>query len=97
MSFSIHIDAPLAPLLEDLPLHTRASVQEYLNCIAEAAEYLPPEDPLWLEVGQRDGDGLRLYIAGCCVRLHLLPECRRVAVEQIGRVRVRLPACLPLG
>lgn len=97
MSFTLHIDAPLAPLLEDLPLHTRVSLLEHLQCIAEAAEYLPPDDPLWLEVGQRDGDGLRLYVAGCCVRLHLLPECRRVVVEQIGRVRIRLPASLPLG
>lgn len=97
MSFTIHIDAPLAPLLEDLPRQMRASLQEHLQCIAEAAEYLPPDDPLWHEVGERDGDGLRTYVAGCCVRLHLLPACRRVVVEQIGRVRICLPASLSLG
>jgi hypothetical protein len=97
MSFTIHINAPLAPLLEDLPLQTRASLQEHLQCIAEAAEYLPPDDPLWHEVGEPDGDGLRTYVAGCCVRLHLLPACRQVVVEQIGRVRIRLPDSLALS
>lgn len=94
MSFSIHIDAPLTPLLEELPIHVRSSLQEHLQTIAEAAEYLPPHDPLWRDVAQPDGDGLRMYVAGCCVRFHLLPEDRRVFVEQIGRVRIRLPSSL---
>ncbi|QRK12201.1 hypothetical protein JQX13_20470 [Archangium violaceum] len=97
MSFSIHIDAPLNPLLEELPVHVRSSLQEQLQTIAEAAEYLPPQDPLWREVAQPDGDGLRMYVAGCCVRFHLQPENRRVFVAQIGRVRIRLPASLSLS
>jgi hypothetical protein len=91
MSFTIHIDKPLAPLLAELPLPVRASLQAHLQRIAETAEFLPPEDPRWDEVAQPDGDGLRTYVAGCCVRLHLLPRSRRLVVEQIGRVRICLP------
>jgi hypothetical protein len=46
---------------------------------------------------QPDGDGLRTYVAGCCVRLHLLPRRRELVVEQIGRVRIRLPDSLALA
>ncbi|HEX8819739.1 MAG TPA: hypothetical protein VF794_07455 [Archangium sp.] len=88
MSFSIHIDRPLTPLFEELPLPIRASLQEHLERIAEIAEYLPPQDPRWSLMAQPDGDGLRTYVAGCCVRLHVLPGSRKVVVEQIGRVRV---------
>ncbi|WNG33197.1 hypothetical protein F0U60_05900 [Archangium minus] len=87
----------LTPLMEELPTHVRASLQEQLQTIADAAEYLPPHDPLWREVAQPDGDGLRMYVAGCCVRFHLLPDDRQVLVEQIGRVRIRLPASLSLS
>lgn len=88
MSFAIHIDRPLTPLFEELPLQVRTSLQAHLQRIAEIAEYLPPQDPRWEEMAQPDGDGLRTYVAGCCVRLHLLPGSRKVVVEQIGRVRV---------
>ncbi|HYO55880.1 hypothetical protein [Archangium sp.] len=97
MSFAIHIDAPLAPLLEELPSPVRVSLQAHLERIAETAEFLPPEDPRWSEVAQLDGDGLRTYVAGCCVRLHLLPGSRKVVVEQIGRIRVSLPSLQPLA
>lgn len=97
MSFTIHIDEPLAPLLEELPLSVRVSLQAHLQRIAEVAEFLPPEDPRWDEVAQLDGDGLRTYVAGCCVRLHLLPGSRELVVEQIGRVRIRLPGALSLA
>ncbi len=88
MSFAIYIDRPLTPLLEELPSQVFLLLQAHLQRIAEAAEYLPPWDPRWNEVAQPDGDGLRTYVAGCCVRLHVLPDNRRVVVEQIGRVRV---------
>ncbi len=97
MSFTIHIDESLNDLLEELPLHARASLLEYLQCIAEAAEYLPPEHSFWHEVAQPDGDGLRTYVAGCCVRLHLVPDSRQVVVDQIGRVRISLPASASLA
>jgi hypothetical protein len=97
MSFTIHIDKPLAPLLEELPPPVRVSLQAHLQRIAETAEFLPPEDPRWNEVAQPDGDGLRTYVAGCCVRLHLLPRSRRLVVEQIGRIRVGLPAAASLA
>lgn len=91
MSFTIHIDEPLVPLLEELPHPVRVSLEAHLQRLAETAEFLPLEDPRWDEVAQPDGDGLRTYVAGCCVRLHLLPHSRRLVVEQIGRVRLRLP------
>ncbi len=97
MSFSIHIDQPLTPLLEELPQAVRASLEAHLQRIAETAEYLPPEDPRWEDMVQPDGDGLRTYVAGCCVRLHLLPRRRELVVEQIGRVRIRLPDSLALA
>ncbi len=90
MSFAIHIDQPLTLLLEELPLPVRASLQAHLQRIAEVAEYLPPQDPRWAEMAHPDGDGLRTYVAGCCVRLHLMPRQRQVRVEQIGRVRISL-------
>jgi len=90
MSFAIHIDRPLTPLFEELPLSVRASLQAHLQRMAEIAEYLPPQDPRWDEMAQPDGDGLRTYVAGCCVRLHLLPGSRKLVVEQIGRIRVSL-------
>jgi len=97
MSFTIHIDQPLAPLWEELPLPVRASLQAHLQRIAETAEFLPPEDPRWEDMVQPDGDGLRTYVAGCCVRLHLLRRRRELVVEQIGRVRIRLPDSLALA
>ncbi|HZI07345.1 MAG TPA: hypothetical protein VEZ71_25225 [Archangium sp.] len=97
MSFTIHIDQPLAPLWEELPLPVRASLQAHLQRIAETAEFLPPEDPRWEDMVQPDGDGLRTYVAGCCVRLHLLRRRRELVVEQIGRVRIRLPESLALA
>jgi hypothetical protein len=97
MSFSIHIDKPLAPLLQELPLPVLVSLEAHLQRIAETAEFLPPEDPRWEDMVQPDGDGLRTYVAGCCVRLHLLPHSRELVVEQIGRVRIRLPDSLALA
>ncbi|HEX8438352.1 hypothetical protein [Archangium sp.] len=95
MSFAIHIDQPLTLLLEELPVQVRASLQAHLQRIAEVAEYLSPEDPRWEEMAHPDGDGLRTYVAGCCVRLHLLPGRRQVRVEQIGRVRISLSQLAP--
>jgi hypothetical protein len=97
MSFTIHIDQPLAPLMEELPLPVRASLEAHLQRIAETAEFLSPEDPRWEDLVQPDGDGLRTYVAGCCVRLHLLPNRHELVVEQIGRVRIRLPDSLALA
>ena len=96
MSFAIHIDRPLTPLFEELPLSVRTSLQAHLQRMAEIAEYLPPQDPRWDEMAQPDGDGLRTYVAGCCVRLHLLPKSRQLVVEQIGRIRVSLAVAAPL-
>lgn len=97
MSFTIHIDKHLAPLLEELPMPVLVSLEAHLQRIAETAEYLPPEDPRWEHLVQQDGDGLRTYVAGCCVRLHLLPKSHALVVEQIGRVRIRLPDSLALA
>ena len=97
MSFTIHIDKPLAPLLEELPPPVRASLQAHLQRIAETAEFLSPEDPRWEEMAQPDGDGLRTYVAGCCVRLHLRPKHRELVVEQIGRVRISLSSACVLA
>ncbi|HYO69364.1 MAG TPA: hypothetical protein VEU33_25135 [Archangium sp.] len=97
MSFSIHIDRPLAPLLEELPWQVRVSLEAHLQRIAETAEFLPPDDPRWEDMVQPDGDGLRTYVAGCCVRLHLLPHRHELRVEQIGRVRIRLPDSMALA
>jgi hypothetical protein len=81
---------PLGSLLEDLTDQARLSLQEHLQHLAEAAELLPPDDPLWNEMAQPDGDGLRTYVAGCCIRLHVRSDLRQVVVEQIGRIRLRL-------
>jgi hypothetical protein len=97
VSFTIHIQAPLAALLEDLTDQARLSFLEHFEHIAEAAEYLPPDDPLWSDMAQPDGDGLRTYVAGCCVRFHVRHEERQVLVEQIGRIRLRLPPALSLA
>ncbi|MFY0526190.1 hypothetical protein ACN28I_24670 [Archangium gephyra] len=99
MSFTIHIEQPVAPLLEELPFPVRDSLRAHLQRIAETAEFLPPEDPRWEDLVQvqPDGDGLRTYVAGCCVRLHLLHDSRELVVEQIGRVRIRLPESLALA
>lgn len=84
----------MATVLEDLTDQARLSFLEHFAHIAMAAEYLPPEDPLWSEMAQPDGDGLRTYVAGCCVRFHVQREERQVLVEQIGRIRLRLPPTL---
>jgi hypothetical protein len=97
VSFAIHIQAPVAALLEDLTDPARLSLWEHFEHIAEAAEYLPPDDPLWRDMAQPDGDGLRTYVAGCCVRFHVLHDHRRVVLGQIGRIRIRLPQALSLA
>lgn len=97
MALTLHLAPTLYPFLEELPEGTRISLLAHLQRIAELAEYLPPGDARWEGMAQPDADGLRVYVAGCCIRLHVLPGQRMLAVEQIGRVRVFLPEPSPLS
>jgi len=90
MSYAIDIPPALLVLMDELPRRTCASVHLMLARIAEAATLWGPEDPRWEQFVQRDGEGLRFYVDGCCVRVCLQPEARRLVVQEIGRVLIHL-------
>ena len=90
MSFAIDLPEHIRSLMEVLPRHTCATIHLMLARIAELATHWPPDDARWKQLAYDDGEGLRFYVRGCCVRLCLEPETRRVVVLGIGRVRVRV-------
>ncbi len=90
MSFLIDLPEHLHGLLEVLPRHTCATIHLMLARIAELATHWRPDDARWKQLAYCDDEGLRFYVQGCCVRLCLEPETRRVVVREIGRVVVRL-------
>lgn len=67
------------------------SVQLRLARLAEVAEHWPAGDPRWGQLARQQGEELLFYAEGCCVRLELEPERRRLVVREMGRVLVRLP------
>lgn len=81
----------LSDLMQSLPWRARLSVQGRLARLAEAAERWPVGDPRWGQLARPRGDGLLFYAEGCCVRLEVQPERRRLVVREMGRVLVRLP------
>ena len=91
MSYAIHMHSALAELMEVLSSRARLSVQTKLARLAELAEHWPVGDPRWEQLARQDGDALLFYAEGCCVRLELQPEHRRLVVREMGRVLVRLP------
>lgn len=91
MSYTIDIPAPLLALMEELPLRTCSAIYGTLERIGTLAELWAQDDERWGLLARPDGDGLCFYADGCCVRLELHPEERRLVVKEIGRVLVRLP------
>ncbi|QRK11151.1 hypothetical protein JQX13_14390 [Archangium violaceum] len=91
MSYSIDLSDELFALMEELPRHTSVTIHLMLARIAELAALWPPDDERWKQFTYQDDLGLRFYVQGCCVRLYLDPEARRVVVCGIGRVLVTLP------
>lgn len=92
MSFVIDLPEHVLSLMDELPRHTCATIHLMLARIAELATHWPPEDWRWKQLAYCDDQGLRFYVQGCCVRLCLEPETRRVVVRGLGRVRVHLPS-----
>lgn len=91
MSYAIHMHSALTSMLASLPSRARLSVQGRLARLAEAAEQWPAGDPRWGQLARQQGGELLFYAEGCCVRLGLEPERRRLVVREMGRVLVRLP------
>jgi hypothetical protein len=91
MSYAIHMHAALTDLMESLSSRARLSVQSRLARLAEVAEHWPVGDPRWGQLARQQGEELLFYAEGCCVRLELEPERRRLVVRELGRVLVRLP------
>lgn len=92
MSYAIDIPASLIALMEELPARTGAALCEVFVHLAELAELCSPEDERWDQIAQREEQGLRFYVDGCCVRVELCLELHRLRVREIGRVLVHLPA-----
>jgi len=92
MSYAIHMHSALTSMLESLPLRAQMSVQMRLARLAEVAEQWPAGDPRWEQLARPQGEDLLFYAEGCCVRLGLEPERRRLVVREMGRVLVSLPA-----
>ncbi|NMO16225.1 hypothetical protein HPC49_32535 [Pyxidicoccus fallax] len=92
MSYAIHMHSALTSMMESLPSRARLSVQGRLARLAEAAEQWPAGDLRWGQLARQQGEELLFYAEGCCVRLGLEPERRRLVVRELGRVLVRLPA-----
>lgn len=90
MSFVIELPEHLRPLMEELSRRTCATIHLMLARIAELAEHWPPDDARWKQLAYHDGQALRFYVHGCCVRLCLDAEARRVVVLGLGRVRVHV-------
>ncbi|WNG41709.1 hypothetical protein F0U61_54555 [Archangium violaceum] len=91
MSYAIELPDDLFALMEELPRNTCVTIHLMLARIAELAALWPPGDERWTQFVYQDDLGLRFYVQGCCVRLYLEPETRRVVVCGIGRVLVTLP------
>jgi hypothetical protein len=92
MPYIIDIPSLLLTLLEELPSRTCSAIYETLERIGTLAELWPQDDERWGVLARLDGQGLRFYADGCCVRVELHTEERRLVVREIGRVLVRLPA-----
>ena len=91
MSYAIHMHSALTSMLSSLPSRARLSVQGRLARLADAAEEWPAGDPRWGQLARQQGEELLFYAEGCCVRLGLEPERRRLVVREMGRVLVWLP------
>jgi hypothetical protein len=91
MSYAIDIPAPLLSLMEELPLRACSSIYETLERMGVLAELWGRDDERWQLVARSNGEGLCFYAEGCCVRVELHPEERRLVVREIGRVLVHLP------
>ena len=92
MSYALDLPDHLFSLMDALPRRTCATIHLMLARIAELAALWPRDDGRWGQVAYRDDQGLRFYVHGCCVRVRLEPESRRVVVCGVGRVRVHLSA-----
>jgi hypothetical protein len=91
MSYAIDIAPASLALLEELPRRSSACVFAMLEQLAELADLWEWDDPRWARFVQRDAEGLHFYVGGCCVRLELHRDTRRLVVREIGRVLVHLP------
>ncbi|HZH15425.1 MAG TPA: hypothetical protein VE057_13825 [Archangium sp.] len=91
MSYAIDLPDHLFALMDELPRRTCATIHLVLARIAELAALWAPDDGRWKQFVYQDDQGLRFYVHGCCVRLWLDSEAKRVVVCGIGRVLVRLP------
>jgi hypothetical protein len=91
MPYTIDIPAALLKLMEELPLRTCSAIYGTLERMGVLAELWGPGDERWQLVARPDGKGLCFYADGCCVRVRLQPEGRRLVVREIGRVLVHLP------
>lgn len=92
MSYAIDIPAPLQSLLEGFPQRTRMAIHGMLDRMARRAEVWGPEDTRWEHLARHEGEGLCFYADGCCVKVELQPEARRLVLREIGRVLVHVPA-----
>jgi hypothetical protein len=91
MPYSIDIPATLLVLMEELPPRTCSAIYETLERMGALAELWEKDDERWQLLARPDGEGLCFYADGCCVRVEVLPDERRLLVREIGRVLVRLP------
>jgi hypothetical protein len=91
MPYVIDIPAPLLALMEELPLRTCSAIYGTLERMGVLAELWPQDDERWGLLARPEGHGLCFYADGCCVRVELRPDERRLVMREIGRVLVRLP------
>jgi hypothetical protein len=91
MPYVIDIPAPLLALMEELPLRTCSAIYGTLERIGALADLWARDDMRWGLLARPDGAGLSFYADGCCVRVELHPEERRLVIKEIGRVLVHLP------
>jgi hypothetical protein len=92
MPYTIHIPDSLLAMMEELPRRTRASIHLTLARMVELAPHWEPGDLRWERLARRDNEGMHFYVDGCCIRLGLDPAARCLAVREIGRILVHLPA-----
>ena len=92
MSYAIDIPPALFKLMEGLPRRTCSALYGTLDRMGVLAELWGQDDKRWQLVARTDGKGFCFYADGCCVRVELHPEERRLEVREIGRVLVHLPA-----
>jgi hypothetical protein len=86
MAYDIYLSECLFALMDELPRRTCATIHLMLARIAELADLWPPGDERWQRFAYCDDQGLRFYTGGCCVRISLEADTRRVVVREIGRV-----------